>query len=221
MWAAHDDQFAPEFVDRCVAVLDQDPTIVFCHASAIDIDDHGNILGQEVHRCDCSSGSVSVRFWEQLIVRGGQNFYGLMRTSVLRQIAPYKTFPWAERPWFAKLSLLGRFQVVPGNLYFSRQHSEQISVVRARRRGAESIVQDPERARWWRHRTSLMLAEYLFAFIQAVQRAPLSFQERTRCYIRLLRWAVSHLPGFHLRDPRAKSIEYDRSIAQRLARVPW
>jgi glycosyltransferase involved in cell wall biosynthesis len=220
MWAPHDDQFAPEFLERCVAGLDQNPDVVFCHASAIDIDEVGNVLGREVHRCNCSSDLPSVRFWEQLVVHGGQNFYGLMRTAALRQIAPHQTFPWAERPLFAELSLYGKYQVVPGDLYFKRQHPGQISAIRSSPR-AESIVLDPARARWWRHRTSLMLAEYVLSFFKAVQRAPLSSRERRRCYVLLVRWVLSHLPGLRLRDPRARAIEYDTSITQRLARVPW
>jgi glycosyltransferase involved in cell wall biosynthesis len=220
MWAPHDDQFAPEFVERCVAVLDLDPGVVFCHANAIHIDEEGNVLGQEVHRCNCSSDSPSVRFWELLIVQGGQTTYGLIRTSALRRIAPHQTFPRAERALFAELSLYGRFHVMPDDLYFKRQHSGQLTATRASRR-AESTVLDPERARWWRHRTSLMLTEYFLAFFTAVQRAPLGSRERMRCYRCLFRWVVGHLPGLRLRDPRARAVEYDRTITQRFARVPW
>jgi hypothetical protein len=80
---------------------------------------------------------------------------------------------------------------------------------------------DPGRAKWWRHRTSLMLGEYVIAFARAVWRAPLERPERIRCYAGLARWVVSHVPGFRLRDARARSVEYDRTITQRLARVPW
>jgi glycosyltransferase involved in cell wall biosynthesis len=220
MWAPHDDQFAPEFLERCVAVLDQDQSVVFCRGNAIDIDEWGNVLGREVHRCDCSSSLPSTRFWEVLVVYGGHNTYGLIRTSALRRIAPHQTFPRAERALFAELSLYGRFHVLPGDLYFKRQHSEQITATRSSR-SAESIVLDPERERWWRHRTSLLLTEYAFAFAKAVAGAPLSLEERRRCYAHLLRWLVSHIPGLRLRDPRARSAEYDRAIVQRLSRVPW
>src|SRR3989337_590294 len=31
-WASHDDLLAPEFLSRCVSVLDQDHSIVLCHS---------------------------------------------------------------------------------------------------------------------------------------------------------------------------------------------
>ena len=219
-WASHDDEFAPDFIKHCVAVLDEDPEVVFVRANAIDIDEEGNVLGREVHRCDCASSSPAVRFWEQLIVHGGHNTYGLIRMSALRRIAPHRTFPRAERTLFAELSLYGKFHVLAEDLYFKRQHPGQTTATRASRR-AESVVLDPERAKWWRHRTSLLLAEYVLAFVAAVHRAPLDRRERMRCYVRLFRWAVGHVPGLRLRDPRARGPEYDRTITQRLARVPW
>jgi glycosyltransferase involved in cell wall biosynthesis len=220
MWAPHDDQFAPTFVERCVTILDGDAGVVFCHADPIHIDEHGNVLGREVHRCNCSSDSPSVRFWEVLVVRGGQTTYGLIRASALRQVAPHQTFPRAERALFAELSLYGRFHVMPEDLYFKRQHSGQITAARANRR-AESMMLAPERARWWRHRTSLLLGEYFLAFFTAIRRAPLGRLERIRCYARMVRWVASHVPGLRLRDPRARLAEYDLTITQRLARVPW
>jgi glycosyltransferase involved in cell wall biosynthesis len=219
-WASHDDLWHPQFVERCVAALDRDPTVVFARANAIDIDEEGDVLGREMHRCDCSSPSPSTRFWEMLIVYGGHNTYGLIRTSVLRRIPLHQTFPRAERTMFAELSLYGRFLVLPEDLFFKRRHSGQTAVTRASRR-AESMALDPGRAKWWRHRTSLMLGEYVIAFARAVWRAPLERPERIRCYAGLARWVVSHVPGFRLRDARARSVEYDRTITQRLARVPW
>ncbi len=37
-WIAHDDLCAPEFLERCVEVLDQDPSIVLCFARPKAID---------------------------------------------------------------------------------------------------------------------------------------------------------------------------------------
>jgi glycosyltransferase involved in cell wall biosynthesis len=219
-WASHDDLLAPTFVERCVAVLDADPGVVFCRPNVIYVDEEGNVLGRQAHRCNCSSASPSVRFWELLVVQGGQTTYGLMRTSALRRVAPHQTFPRAERALFAELSLYGRFHVLTEELYFKREHAGQTSATRASRR-AESMVLDPARAKWWRHRTSLLLAEYVLAFARAIRRAPLTVGERIRCYAHLVRWLATHVPGLRLRDPRTRAVEYDPTITQRLDRVPW
>src|SRR5512139_3267591 len=31
-WVCHDDMCAPEFLERCIEVLDRDPSVVLCHA---------------------------------------------------------------------------------------------------------------------------------------------------------------------------------------------
>ena len=97
MWAPYDDRFAPDYIERCVGVLEADPGVVYCYGTTILTGPEGNILGREVPRFNLKSAAPDVRFWEQLIVKGGQNFYGLIRSSALRSIAPHRTFPWAER----------------------------------------------------------------------------------------------------------------------------
>ena len=45
-WAAADDICVPEFVERCVDVLDEDKSIVCCHARTTKIDPSGTKLTQ-------------------------------------------------------------------------------------------------------------------------------------------------------------------------------
>jgi glycosyltransferase involved in cell wall biosynthesis len=204
MWAPADDRFAPSYVRRCVEVLDGDPGVVYVYGTTVLTDSEGNVIGREVNRYDLTSESISVRFWDQLVVRGGQNFYGVMRTSVLHRIGPHRTFPWAERVIFTELSLFGRFHLLPGAGYFRRLHEGQVSAIRdASHRVDEAMILDPRRASRWRHIPTLMKAEYVVAFFAAVKRAPLDPQVRRQCFLALLRWVLSHVPGFRLRDPRA------------------
>jgi len=45
-WAAHDDTCAPEYLRKCVEVLDRDPEVVLCHTTTIDIDAQGQFSGK-------------------------------------------------------------------------------------------------------------------------------------------------------------------------------
>jgi glycosyltransferase involved in cell wall biosynthesis len=205
MWAPADDRFAPDYVERCVEVLEADPGIAYVYGGMVLTDEHGNVLGREVNRYDLSSESASVRFWDQLIVYGGQHFYGMMPTSILRRIRPHRTFPWAERAIFTELSLYGRFHLIPGDRYFRRIHPGQLSAVRADRK-VEITVLDPKREAWWRRIPPLVRAEYTLAFFGAVERAPLGRAERWRCRAACARWALGHVPGFGITDPRAEGV---------------
>ncbi|MBS0016773.1 MAG: glycosyltransferase family 2 protein, partial [Arthrospira sp. SH-MAG29] len=43
-WAAHDDLYAPEFLERCVEALDTHPSTVLCYPQEYWIDEQGNPL---------------------------------------------------------------------------------------------------------------------------------------------------------------------------------
>ena len=45
-WAGHDDICAPEYVERCVDVLDRMPQVVLCYTKSILIDECGTPLRQ-------------------------------------------------------------------------------------------------------------------------------------------------------------------------------
>jgi len=47
-WAASDDICAPTFVEKAIAVLESDPTVVCCHARAVKIDQHGELRNDQV-----------------------------------------------------------------------------------------------------------------------------------------------------------------------------
>lgn len=43
-WAAHDDLHAPNFLMKCVEVLDQNPSVILCHSQVYIIDEYGKFL---------------------------------------------------------------------------------------------------------------------------------------------------------------------------------
>lgn len=205
MWAGHDDVHGPEFIERCVDVLSADRGVVYAYGDTLLIDGEGKVFGREINRFDVGLRSPNRRFWEQLVVRGGQNFYGVIRSSVLHSIAPHGSIPWAERVMFAELSLHGRFVLVPGATFYWRRHPDQLTAIWGSRRAFTDAL-DPGRPAW-RRSTPMLIAEYLAGYASAIRRAPLGPGEQLRCFARLARWLLSHLPGLRLEDPRAAGVE--------------
>ncbi|MHB8397575.1 MAG: glycosyltransferase family 2 protein [Candidatus Limnocylindrales bacterium] len=205
MWAGHDDIHGPEFIERCVAVLSADPGVVYAYGDTLLIDGEGTVFGREINRFDLAERSPNRRFWEQLVVRGGQNFYGIIRSSVLRSIAPHGSIPWAERVMFAELSLHGRFALVPGATFFWRRHPAQLTAIWGSR-SAFTDALDPGRPAW-RRLTPVLMTEYVGGYAAAIWRAPFGAGEQLRCCARLARWLLSHLPGLGVEDPRAAGVE--------------
>jgi glycosyltransferase involved in cell wall biosynthesis len=205
VWASHDDLHSRDFLERCVGLLDADPGVVYVYATTYLMDGDGHVFGREANRFTLGARAPDRRFWEQLVVRGGQNFYGMIRGSTLRSIGAHGRTPWAERVMFGELSLNGRFAIVPGARFYWRRHSGQLTEVWDSRRQF-ALALDPARPAW-RRSSPALIVEYVAGYVGAIQRAPLSARERLRCYARLGRWLVGHVPGLAVRDPRTLGIE--------------
>ena len=159
MFGPQDDWMAPEYVERCVAALDADPGLAYVYSEALVMDEDGTLLGREITRQRVTDPSPSKRFWDVLIVKGGVNFYGMTRLELRKRIGRWKPVPRGERIVLAELALWGRFQLIPGDLYFRRVHANQFTTNRRSRR-VEARVLDPSR-QGWRSTVPVLLAEYV------------------------------------------------------------
>ena len=60
----------------------------------------------------------------------------------------------------------------------------------------------PERGDRWRHPMARMYVEYVYGYVQAIGRAPLTNAERARCLAEVARWFWSCLPPGRSRRPK-------------------
>jgi glycosyltransferase involved in cell wall biosynthesis len=194
-WASHDDLYGRDLLLRCVEVLDADPAVVLCHAWEAFIDADGRIVHRVPYRLATDSPSAPERFSDLLFVQGGDDFYGVVRTDVLRRTPLHGTYHHAERTLVTELGLYGPFRQIPEVLYFRRDHPDRAERARSTRRARVANF-DPRRSNPLRHPMIRLLAEYVWGYVGAIRRAPLSPRDRLRCYGHLLRWVASRaLPG--------------------------
>ena len=218
MWTAHDDVQAPTFIERCVEVLDRDPTVVVCYARTRVIDADGVVIRDDTTPLSrVSSPHPHERFGD--LVQWDYNCYevfGLIRASVLRLTPLIASFIASDRALRAELGLRGRFHEIPEYLVYNRDHPERSTRVLAQHhmRGAwfDPALAGKRVLPHWR-----ILGEYA----RCIRRAPLSRSERLRCYWELtrwlrvprnLRWLVADIPIAI--DPRA----WDLFVRYRAAR---
>lgn len=193
-WASHDDLYAPTLLQRCVEVLETDPEPVLVHAYDAIIDDRGEIVRTEPYPLDTANPRPSARLRSLLYVPGGNDFYGVMRTEVLRRVDPHGSYYNADRTLVASLCLQGPFYQVPEVLYFRRDHPDRAT--RASGRRARAGVLDPARSNRWRHPMIRMYVEYVLGYVKAIRQAPLSVIESGRCLAKVAGWILSCLwPG--------------------------
>ena len=153
-WASADDLSAPEFVERCVAVLDRQPDVVQAYPRAKLIDEHGAVIGEYHDNLHIVAERASDRYIQVLERIGLCNaIYGVMRTSVLRRMPPLGAFEGSDIPWQAEIALHGKIWEIPEYLFFRRMHRDAQSSMSA---DARQVHYDPASAgkpvmRHWRH----------------------------------------------------------------------
>ncbi len=185
-WAASDDLCAPEYLARCVEVLDSSPAVVLAYPKTKIIDEHGRIVCEYDDRSHLQAERASDRFKDLQRLLGLCNpVFGVIRSKALRRTALLGQFIGADICLLAELSLHGKFWEVPEYLFFRRDHPGASS---ADRDSIEKQMEfyDPARKQpivlpQWRH--------YL-AFLLCAWRAPLDVSERARLGLYLFRYGI-------------------------------
>lgn len=187
-WAAHDDMLAPDYLNRCLKVLEQDETLILCFPKTILVNHCGDKVGSyEVNMKNISSSRPEARFGDLVLINHwGIEIFGLFRKRVLDTTELLSSFPGSDRTLMAELSLRGRFYEIPEYLFYSRDHPE-----RSTRTGTIH-----SRAGWWDTRNTNQrvfpqwrLCTELFRIVYAAGLTP---RERTACYSYLLKWLFSN-----------------------------
>jgi glycosyltransferase involved in cell wall biosynthesis len=198
--AAADDLLEPQFLERCVAALENDPDCVVAYAKTKEIDENGTFIKNYVTPMKTDGNDPVERFRGIMMAGGGMCYqiFGVMRTSALRQIPPQGSYVNADGVLLARMSLLGRFHEVPEHLFISRRHSGQSMATlpvrlkhprRFRLTNRYSTLPCPE---WWdpaKART-VTFPEFrrLLEYFLSIYRAPLNVGRKLRCYGIFLVW---------------------------------
>jgi glycosyltransferase involved in cell wall biosynthesis len=207
-WASHDDLYAPTLHQRCIEMLEADPVPVLVHAFDATIDERGEIIRAEPYPLDTANPRPSARLRSLLYVPGGNDFYGVIRTEVLRRVDPHHSYYNADRTFVASLCLQGPFHQVPEILYFRRDHAGRAS--RAPDRRARAVALDPARQNRLRHPMLLMYVEYVLGYVKAIRQAHLGAAESGRCIVEVTGWMLSFLrPG-----QRRQSLEMTHPLTE-------
>jgi glycosyltransferase involved in cell wall biosynthesis len=131
-WAAHDDLLAPDFLERCVEVLDQGPPdVVLCFPESVIITADGEVIDRLPENPD-------LRFEEDLDLRQPtpherlrhlihnmsmcHAVFGLVRSDALRRTRLIDRFHSSDVVLLTELALQGRFWTVREPLFLRRLH---------------------------------------------------------------------------------------------------
>jgi len=187
-WAAHDDRCEPEYLERCVKVLDENPEVVLAFPRSRRITLDGQFRPSMRHDLHEDAPVPWERFRFLIWVEHGcVSIFGLIRSSVLKKTPLIGSYLGSDRVLIAELSLHGPFCELQERLFIHRDH-EARSMRAFSSDEARLAWFDPKAAKNKSYRYWRMFSEY----IKAVSRSPLSPYGRTRCYFQMLRWIKRH-----------------------------
>ncbi len=208
-WAAHDDLCAPTFLEKCLEVLETDPSVVLAYSKVKVIDSEGGEIEDYTYKLATDSPSVSERFGSLVRanhrIHAAYEIFSLIRGETLRSIPRKGNYARADSVVLARLSLRGRFYQVPEVLFLSRDHGgRSVHVLPARTRSGRTrlhryIGTGPlPPTEWWdpAKKGKIDFPEWRIAkqYISSIRDAPLTSSDRTRCAFQIALWLAGSWP---------------------------
>jgi glycosyltransferase involved in cell wall biosynthesis len=157
---ACDDLYEPQFLERCIEALDQDPGAVLSYPRVKMIGDHGEPLlrdrergcyidsyGDLVRRPEPShiggAGSPEMRFREVLwVLVWCLPLSGVIRRQALLKTSLFREYFGADKVLLAELALQGRFREIDVELFLKRIH-RGCTIYQTTRERAEYEAKEP------------------------------------------------------------------------------
>jgi len=125
-WAMADDACEPEFVARCVAALDDDPTVVLSCSKTLFIDENGVPLETLDPGWNLESAAPFERLRAAIYAGGhwanADALQGVVRRSAWKRTRLMPRYQGGDKRPLAELSLIGRFHEIPEYMLLRRVH---------------------------------------------------------------------------------------------------
>lgn len=203
-WQPHDDILEPEFLERCVEALDNDPAAVMSYTGWAPIDETGAPIEKkqaryQPWRADSLDPTQRSRFIFRMEARPPSAIYGLFRSDVMRRTKLYRPIHGGDHIMIAEALLYGPFHEVAGELFLNRWHQASGGKIPSYRK----------RVDWWRPvgRSGRLgrdpVTPYLMfswtmvrtaaAQVDSIRRSPLSRRDKMRCLAQVPGWLAGQL----------------------------
>lgn len=195
-WLAHDDACAPEFLEKSVAILESDRSVVLCYSQIRIIDKEGNIMSQSnplyawvstgIGQLNDNSESLPTRFRNVIGPHPCYPVFGLIRTNILKETGLIGSYSDSDRVLLAQLALRGQFYQFAEDLLYLRRHLKQSIQALASHRSQHKYTH------WFDSATKGKIIfphwRVLKELTNSINNVPLSLQEKSSCYVALIPW---------------------------------
>jgi len=215
-WQCHDDYCDSTFLEKCLSVVQNNPSIVLCYPQFVRVDERGKRLG--IKSSTVQGDSEPCGRFRSLIYRRDscEEIYGLARTAVMRKTALIGPYSNSDDAFLAELILHGQFYQIHEPLFFYRIHPAQSTSLYPNR-STRMAWFEPSAAR----RLSLPFLRLFAGYILLIWRSPISWSVKLRCYSCLAGW-FWYFRHWFTEDVRAVgSFQTQRFVPWFKDHVPW
>lgn len=178
MWAADHDLWHPNFISRCVSVLECDSNAVLSYSRTILIDPNGNPLGIMPDQID-TRGMPDVRRFKYIIwnLSWCNMVYGVILSKALKQTGLFRNVWGPDTVLLAELAFRGTFAQINDPLFYRRRNRPDLEEEMYKQRVLNDL--DPTTAAE-KSKKSLesLLRDLRKAHFQIVFHAPINFFEK-------------------------------------------
>lgn len=184
-WAPHDDLLAPEYLSKCIEVLDNDNSIILCNSKVEFINEYGEVVAAYILKQNKVNSPKPQDRFGYLIFFHHYCFdiLGLIRSDALRKTRLIKAYSGSDRALLAELSLIGRFYEIPQFLFLHREHTQ---------RSTRAYPNIQLRAGWFdtskEGKITLPRWTIFFEYFKSANHYPMSLYDRACCYKYIGKW---------------------------------
>lgn len=187
MWAAHDDLWHRQYLEKCVAVLEKHREFILCYAATQEITGEGNPGKKNSSvKVELASPRASTRFAASWHFPPQVIAFSLMRREVLERTGLIGDYSAADQVLVTELSMAGPMYGLSRYLFFYRRHKRQSTADPFPTMRSRNAWYNPQKTSrltfpWW---------SVLKNHMKVITLAPVGMQERLLCYCSLLRWII-------------------------------
>ena len=197
-WVAHDDIYVPQFLAKCISVLEKDPMIILCHSKSALIDELGTLIGKYEIPTFRDSQKSHERFCEVLNRKSSPILawliFGVFRRDSLKMSQLNGAYIGSDWNFLAEISLIGRIFEIPEFMFLRRKHGQSYAE-RYYDSTAGQVRDYRTETLWWtgnKKRPIIVLPYFrsCWEFFKSIRHVDMSFSERKLCHGELFRWIL-------------------------------
>lgn len=188
-WLAHDDVMMPEYIERCLKILKENPYLSVVHCKTTRIDSSGSQTGNYDHEIRLDGSTSSERFRRMLWANYFNEVFGLMRKDMVVRTCLHRSHVASDRNFMAHLLLFGDVGYVEDYLFMRRAHAECFVASHAGKDNHSKLLWFDPNVRNAKLRSKFSGLTKFFYYLTSIFDSPISFKEKNMCIFYLFEWS--------------------------------